>query len=317
MFSELPKLLDRDFAVGFFVPAAVLAAAVWVVLAAFGIVAKPADLDALSSTVIAIVVVWLLSILLMALNYPILRFLEGYPKWHPLKWRERIEKARFRRKIAPVLERQNEIEMARAQGQEPAVPQQHADALLHAVERYPYLEELVLPTAFGNAFRSVEAYSNLIYSMDAIPIWPRLQAVLPEEYKKLLAEAQSLLNFCVNLIVAGLATTTLYVALSVWTRHLPSFWILLVTIVGSFAMYVLAKDAVLEYGDYVKGAFDLYRSELADKLGLKLPLSIDTERKMWDSVSRMIIYHSVDRANELQPFRKQSESKEGSGKSAC
>jgi hypothetical protein len=307
MFSELPKLLDRDFAVGFFVPAAILAAAVWTVLAAFDMVAKPANLDVLSSTAIAIIVVWVLSILLMALNYSILTFLEGYtPKWHPLKWRERVEKAHFRRKIMPVLQRQREIEDARKRGEEPEVSWEHADSLLDAVERYPDSEEAVLPTAFGNLFRAVEGYALAVYGIDAIPVWPRLLAVMPEEYRGLLARSKSQLDFCVNLSVAGATTAAIYVASAIWSRHVTSFWILLIAIAESFAMHFLAKDAVLEYGIYVKGAFDLYRSELAKQLGLALPRSITCERKMWRRVSGMMIYHSKHRANELQPFRSSS-----------
>jgi hypothetical protein len=304
MFGELPKLLDRDFAIGFFLPAAVLAAAIWMELAVFNIVERPVNLDVLSSTAIAIAVVWLLAIMLMALNYSILRFLEGYPKWHPLRWRARIEKAYFRRHIIPVLERQEEIDAARARGENPESTVEHSQRLEQAVLNYPHDEEYVLPTKFGNAFRAMEVYSNVVYQIDAIPVWPRLQAVLPDDFRTLLGTAKAQLDLCVNLAVAGVVIATVYVFLVLWTGQLTSLWIPLVATAGSFSAYALSIDAVGEFGVYVNSAFDLYRVELAKQLGLELPTTATEEREMWRAVSRMMMYRSPARFDALNQNRK-------------
>ena len=68
-------------------------------------------------------------------------------------------------------------------------------------------------------------------------------------------------------------------------------------------------DAALQRGEQVKSTFDLYRSALADALGLELPATEAEERTMWRLVSRrMILRVSDDRLpnykGSLDDFRK-------------
>ena len=53
----------------------------------------------------------------------------------------------------------------------------------------------------------------------------------------------------------------------------------------------------------VKSSFDLYRADLATHLRLQLPENPEDERKMWNLVSRMMIYRSDMRFRELREFR--------------
>src|SRR6266849_9836077 len=110
MFSELPKLLDRDFAIGFFLPAAALYGWALAVLHGFGFMLAEAKPNELVSTAVAVAIVWFLAIGLMALNYPIVRLLEGYGDWHPLKSRKLFMQQYFKEKIAPTLQVQAEID---------------------------------------------------------------------------------------------------------------------------------------------------------------------------------------------------------------
>lgn len=304
MFSELPKLFDRDFAVGFFLPGAVLSGAIFTVLNAFGISATPQNLEALAGTAIAIAVVWLVSVTLLAMNFGILRFLEGYPKWYPFRSRQRTWKLRFRKTAKPMLRLQEEIDKASDDLiEEPLIPDGFEIDLRRAVENFPDAEELVLPTEFGNTFRALEVYSRVVYGIDAIPTWPRLQAVMPEQFKKQLAEAKSLLDFSVNLVVGGTSTTFFYFVLAVWMRDLPSYWLPIAAIVISIGSYRAALVAVRQYGAHVKSAFDLYRGELAKQLGLEIPRSPKDERDMWETVSRVLIFRSSAEADLLMHYR--------------
>jgi hypothetical protein len=63
-------------------------------------------------------------------------------------------------------------------------------------------------------------------------------------------------------------------------------------------------SVVQQYGSYVRSAFDLYRYELAEQLGLEIPRSAEAERDMWTTISRMQIYRSTARSNELTRFRR-------------
>ena len=306
MFSELPKLLDRDFAVGFFLPAAALCGATWVVLNVFGLTATLPNIETLTSAAISIFVVWLLSVALLALHYPILRFLEGYPRTlrRLLRLRERTWKYRFRNRIVPHLELQKTLNAARDEHRrEPDLPDDFPIILSRAVENFPDQEEYVLPTQFGNTFRALEVYSRVVYGVDAIPAWPRLLAVLPEQFKKQLSEANSLLAFFVNLILVGVVSLFLYIMLAVWMRQAPGIWIPVVAAVLSIGAYRAAVVRARQYGTHVKSAFDLYRGELAKQLGLELPRSACQERKMWQAVNRMMIFRSSWAADQLTQYR--------------
>lgn len=302
MFSELPKLFDRDFAIGFSCQPRCWPVEIWIALRGFGFFADAPRLEVLTTTAIAAVVVWLFAVALLALNYPILRVFEGYPsqlrKWHPIKSREAFWRRRFQRTIDPVLNLREHIET----DVETPAPD-YFDRLRMAVEDYPFAAEQVLPTRFGNVFRALEVYSYIIYGMDAIPVWPRLQAVMPKEFREQLGEAKSLLDFFVNVSVAGTITTTIYFVLAAWTRQLPILWLPVVAIVLAIASHRFSIDAVRQYGVHVKSAFDLYRGELAKQLGLVLPRNARDERKMWFDVGFMIAHRSQRFSDRLDPFR--------------
>jgi hypothetical protein len=310
MFSELPKLLDRNFAIAFFLPAAALLLAGWGVLHAFeqgpaveAVLAR----DALIGAVLAIVLVWLLALLLLALNYPLLRFYQGYGRYHPLRWRAAHQRRRFGREVAPALELQAEIDAARARGESPTVPPGHAERLYAAVCTFPDGPAFVLPTRFGNLVRAFEVYSRVVYELDAVPAWPRLHAVMPEHARSMLADAKAQLDFCINLSLCGWLAFLLYLALAVEGREAPpALWVPLAAAAVGCGSYWMATNAAMNYGAEVKAAFDLYRGELAEQLGLELPPSAEAEREMWRTLSRMMTYRSVVRATELDRFRRAS-----------
>jgi hypothetical protein len=318
MFTELPKLLDRNFAVGFFLPAAWLGGGLWMVLGLHGLVSLPATLDELgnlTNAVLAIFLVWLLAIGLLALNYPLLRLLEGYPllrlfqllgRWVPAgrEWFERRLRLRFERRAKQALALQAAIDLARAEGRgEPAIPADHARRLRYVAECLPAEAEHVLPTRLGNLFRAFEVYPNVLYNLDAIPAWPRLQAVIPEHFRQILADAKAQLDFCVNLVTGGVLVTLAHLGLALWYWQLPGPWLILLGIAAAILGYQLALSAAAQFGGYVKSAFDLYRGDLARNLGLELPRLVEAERIMWRTVSRMMIYRSAARAGELTRFR--------------
>jgi hypothetical protein len=309
MLSELPKLLDRNFAIAFFLPAAALMLSGWGVLQVFDY-GEDVEIflkrDALVGAILALVLVWLLALFLLALNYPVLRLYEGYGRYHPLRWRLTHKRERFRRDAVPVLEVQANIDAARARGENPlAAPPGHVQRLHKVVCELPDDAGFVLPTRFGNLFRALEVYSRVVYGLDAIPAWPRLQAVMPEHARKMLADAKAQLDFCVNLSLGGWLAWLLYLALAVATWRLPAPWVPVITMVVGWGAYWLATGAAIHFDGYVKSEFDLYRRELANQLGLDLPRSAEAEREMWRTASRMMIYRSAARANDLTHFRLQ------------
>ncbi len=317
MFGELPKLFDRNFAVGFLLPAALLAGGLWLVFAAYGHAPPPtlAAFDELSTAALAVGGVWLLALLLMAINYPLLRLLEGYPVralHHRLRPRwprlvERLEARMWRRfdSFGDAREHQEAIEAARAAGEpDPATPDDHASRMRAFAETLPAKRQHVLPTRFGNLFRAFEVYSVELYELDAIPAWPRLSSVIPADFRVIIADAKAQVDFCANLVLIGTVLAVAYVVLAFALWRLPEPWLAAGGLALALGGYRLALGAAAQFGNCVRTAFDLYRVDLARALGLKLPRSIDAEREMWRTVSRMMIYRSPVRAAELGRFRR-------------
>lgn len=305
MFAELPKLIDRNYLIGFFLPAVMLSAAFVWLLWLFGVVTEnplPKS-DNLLATATGIGLVWIVSILLMALNVPAIRLIEGYGGWNPLRLLTKQKEARFASSVMPVIATQAQMEAARSTQNRIEAPGRHAADLRRAVEEYPDRAAHVLPTAFGNRYRAFEVYSRVVYGLDSIPAWPRLQAVMPEAYKELLSTARARLNFCVNLQLIGLTTFIAFLGLAIALQQWPTALPPLASLALLLAGYRLALGAASEYGIYVKAAFDLYRGELARKLGLEIPLDPAAERRMWGHVSRMMIYRSAPRYDDLRPYR--------------
>jgi hypothetical protein len=233
MFSELPKLFDRDFAIGFLLPGALLAGAIWLVLSAFGLTENMPSPEALTASAVGIAIMFVVSVGLLACNYAILRFFEGYPWGRFVKSRERYWKRRFRTEAKPILRLQAQSVDAMKKKIRP--PSVDISKLFLAIENYPDEEEWVMPTKFGNLFRAFEVYSRIMYGIENVNIWFRLQAVLPEQFRRQLNEAWSILNFFVNVTVAGAAVAFCYILLMIWARRTPSAWLLMAAIAISIA----------------------------------------------------------------------------------
>jgi hypothetical protein len=263
------------------------------------------ELD-LTEAIAMVGLVWVTAIALLAINRPYVRFLEGYGgRFNPLDWLlGRHAKSRFDKDADPALKDQQEVEAARKLGgAEPRLPG-HVNRLRHAVENYPDAKEWVLPTKFGNKHRAIEVYSRVVYGIDAVAAWGRLEALMPKNFRDSLAGARAQMDFAVNLMLAGSLILALYIGAALARRHLPAVWlpagVVLIVLFG----YSTALSSLTIYGNYVKSAFDLFRSELADHLGLVLPSTASEERDMWQDASRTMIYRSAHAWDRLEKFRR-------------
>jgi hypothetical protein len=76
----------------------------------------------------------------------------------------------------------------------------------------------------------------------------------------------------------------------------------LVALVLSWVFAELARAASVEWGEYIKSAFDLYRGELAKQLGLASDATLASEREMWKGLSVAMIYRD-EAGISLDPYR--------------
>ena len=311
MFSELPKLFDRNFAIGFFLPVALFLIAALSVLA--GIPAVSAHLavgtkDLVTGLTAAAVATWGLAIGLVALNYVLIRFLEGYywplNRWGFLKKRQ-VDRWKSLSKELDELE--NEwVTHAKEYGNPPRELVDKRNQLMRRrVSEFPDEQGLILPTAFGNIVRAFETYPRIMYGIDSIPGWIRLLSVIPKDFQTYIESAKAHLDLCVNFlylsVLLGLiCVVRLSFAFDTWTLVL-----LALSLAIAAGMYSTAKGAARHWGTFVKAAFDLHLDALAAKLGYtKLPRTANARRTFWYQISQSLIYHlPLDRSRERLSYK--------------
>jgi hypothetical protein len=183
--TGLPRLLGRSFLIGFMLPATVFLRALKVIDHAFQIevLAIPKDTDVLGVVVNPFAIMFI-AILLLALNRPIVRILEGYGRANPFKALLARQLKFYRENIEPVLAEKSQLDKARkkdpnAQSHLPDFSQR----LVIAVNSYPDEAEFILSTRLGNVMRAFEVYPRVVYGIESIQTWNRLQLLLPNEAK--------------------------------------------------------------------------------------------------------------------------------------
>ncbi len=170
--------------------------------------------------------------------------------------------------------------------------------------RYPLPPDLVLPTRLGNVIRSFETYPQQQYEMSAIPLWPRLIAVIDKDYATAIEDQRTSFDFMLNCsaLCAMCAALLLVFGLAVPLPFARASWLLLwiVEIIAfvsaSFLFYEGAIGRAAAWGDTVRGAFDLYRHALLEKLGYTtIPATLADERRVWRTISQQIIFGDTRR----------------------
>ncbi|PDT87856.1 hypothetical protein CO669_23605 [Bradyrhizobium sp. Y36] len=302
MLSSLPKLADRNFIIGFFVPTLLAALiALWIFRdldsprLIYEAVWKEKKWEEI--TVFALSV-WVFAMLLMLINHQLYRVAEGYAG--PMAW---IGNKRLSQRRKALIDEREELVK-----KEPDEPDLEARTLLSkridSIDQtlssyYPHADFPVLPTRFGNAVRAFESYPPIVYGVDSIPTWIRLAALAPKQLVTAIADARAEVDFFLNTFVLSfiLAFSALgRLALSIYgDRHFNEMqWSLLVCACGcgiiSFLSYEGAIARAVAWGEHVKSAFDLVLPKLANTLGYCLPDTLDRQREFWTAFSLMALY---------------------------
>jgi uncharacterized repeat protein (TIGR01451 family) len=250
------------------------------------------DWDVLSVTFATLV----LSGLLYCLDTPLVQFYEGYPwqrsllgRWRTAVHRERLRTLRRRSAVFFVLDR----DPGTARGDD--VSTARGDVLRRLSIAFPDEEGLVLPTRLGNVLRAFERYPSVQYRMDAIYFWPRLVALIQPAHATAIGDAR--ISFIFLLTLSFLATVLGAVTAAAGLVYLPpdplthAVLPAIVFFLASGWLYLRAVDAGEAWGHLVKGAFDLYRGELLEKLGYRQePRTREEERDLWDRITQQIIF---------------------------
>ena len=310
MFGELPKLLGKTFVIGYLLPAALTVLAVAAVLDVSGLTTIYADgyvqFGSADEKQLAfrlglmLAATWVVGVILLAINYNLIRLLEGYGAANPA----RLWKSRSLRIFGGLTERHEEIESQRVDGKIPAALQsEHGRLRLRLGNEFPEREALVLPTRFGNVMRAFERYPQLIYGIEAISMWPRLQAVIPDGYTSMLDDAKAQVDLWVNSWFGSLLTAATALVVLFYMRECLALLPFAAAVIAALLCAKVAQRAAAQWGSLVKGAFDLYRGELCKQLGLEMPRSIEVERAMWTRVSQAALYRRGEYADNFTQYR--------------
>jgi len=309
LLGELPKSFGKTFAVGYLLPAVAISIVILLIFETFGVNTHVPALfenkDVIGATFLTFAI-WLFAVALMALNYPIIRLLEGYGRFNPFHlvgWRLTAE-FRELRKSASSAEKTIGEAYAANKEPDPADIAQITDALDRLAAEYPDDEKWLLPTRFGNVIRAFEVYPRVIYGLDSIPAWDRLIAVIPKDFREAIDDARSLMDFWVNLWIGSVIVSAIYFTLAIVNSAAPRLWIPSMALAFSLFTAVAARMLAGNWGALIKSAFDIYRSDLADKLKLNAPRSAEHERAMWQLVSQVMIYRSSAAADRITQYRK-------------
>lgn len=204
MFSELPKVFDRNFVTGFFLPVTIFTTLSFWIIKSFGVATVAIAFiqkDIILSIALLSLVSWIGGIFLLATNRDLYRFLEGYGEFSPLRliaWAQKMQYSKLQKTLAKL-----DDEYLNYQRREKEIPhalhKKRNKVLKDLSEHFPDEERWLLPTSFGNTLRAFEVYPRIMYGIESICWWNRLLAVMPSDYRNLIDNAKAQVDFWVNL----------------------------------------------------------------------------------------------------------------------
>ena len=296
MFSELPKIFDRNYAIGYFLPVAVFLVVSLGLIKGYGLLPQLLPLDQrkdllLGTTVLGLIS-WLGGICLLATNRYILRMKEGYGRLNPANFLMPIQRKHYRQLREEIAQLEEHCRVYGSKGEE--IPSRMLNSLGTLMQQetiqFPDEEAWLLPTAFGNTIRAFEVYPRVMYGLDAIPGWLRILAVIPKDYRELVDNAKAQVDFWLNLWFLSILMIFEYVCIALYTRELKLLlWppgTLVFTLIASYG----ARSSAAMWGEWVKAIFDVFLSDLRTKLGFPPPATKEQEQKLWGAFSQAIIY---------------------------
>lgn len=302
LFAEISGKFSKSLIFGCFFPVVFFLLLDWIFFAPFlpplkGAAGALGALDPQWKTVALGGLAVLFSGLLYTLNAPITRFYEGYPWRHSVVggWLTGLQTRRWKRMAALGRGLQAVESGGDAEGAKKLAAL--ADRMLREWNRgFPSQAGSVLPTRLGNTIRSFEDYPRRQYGMSAIPLYPRLLAVIEPGYAAAMDDAKSSFDFMINVsflsALSGGGLLLAGVGARGWTGLGAAFWLQVAgLLVASRVFYAGSIAQAATWGDLVRGAFDLYRGTLLAQLGYaQKPSDLRAERALWSAVSQQMIF---------------------------
>lgn len=158
------------------------------------------------------------------------------------------------------------------------------------------LEKCILPTKLGNTFKSMEIYSEWKYGMNSVFFWTRIQLLMSEEIGKTMDKMRAFVDMFIELTWIFFFAAIIYPLSMIYNNeYIFSVVSLGIFIVCSYVSYNMAVQSALEFGEYVRSIFDLYREELWNKIKNNKfnKLGSLPENERWDAIFRCLWLHKL------------------------
>jgi hypothetical protein len=300
--SNVSGVLSRYFVIGFFVP--VFAALIVYSQAVSSDLLPPVYRENSPGTQIAILggAALMTGLVLLGLNYPIMRIYEGYPLMKIASWAsapQRRQPVGLLRKFVERFVFHMITVQANRRAELRTVRDESADESTQAVaawrldSRYPRRRRDLLPTAYGNVVRAFELHSSHRWGLDAIAAQPRISALMSSQELAIETDARSEAAFFVNLSLLSLllAAACLIDLLVFRSGSLPEILALAAPLLTAWMFYRASVGAAERWGSTVRASIDLHRLEFYEKLGVTSPTTFSAERLViGPAVSRCLLH---------------------------
>lgn len=272
------------------------------------------DVSTPTGATILIASTLMLSYMLYAFNFPLIRLLEGYKlSWlDASQWRLERKQQQYRNLRNEIKKAADDLDsMKNALGFDPdkdktneiseenserwqSLKLQQAQKERELDHHFPSMLGAVLPTRLGNVIAAFEDYSYTRYGMDSIALWPRLIPVLKDtQYIDFVAQEKSVFDFLLNLLGVVTVLGLEFIYLGAFRADLV--WIGLTLLITGVLVFVLYNGLIIaarQWGTTVRVAFDLHRHDLRRRLGLKAASDFEEEYRRWQSLSTFLLCRS-------------------------
>jgi hypothetical protein len=204
MLSNLPKITDRAFFIGYLFPVLCFVASLIFFLDKQAIallnklgIDSLAEGDKLEKAAYFTFFVWTFSIILMLTNKVLFWAIEGYCLPFKNEHLRRREIGRFKLKKTQLNELSSE--WRRNEREFPFELQLKCTRLARELASdFPSKESSIMPTRFGNIMRSFEDYPRSVYGADSIPLWLHLLSVIPKDFLCVVEDAKTQVTCLLN-----------------------------------------------------------------------------------------------------------------------
>lgn len=297
MLSEFTKVFGRNFILAHFIPSVLYVGATALLVSQFfsyeadNVMSVMNALAAFFTLAVWIFVAWTLGCLLLTVNRVIIRLLEGYYILNKTYLRSRYIE-RFNRLIEEInftsqKYKKEEQEKGSVSTETKA---QYMKLMLKRRRDFPLSNEDIMATSFGNIMRTAENYPYETYGIDAVAVWSRFVGVMPSEFADYIDNARASIDFAANLLFLSLMFSLQYIIFALITDSWPVYWAPVFAVLLAIFSYRLSITTGRQWGERIKAVFDLYRSDLLQKLGFEIPLTWEEERNCWREVNQTFLY---------------------------